>query len=149
MGRHKKAATQLKYTQDQKDSVIAACKGPRQLSVRAASVEFGVPKSTISDWLVKPGGGQLLKGHPQAISVEHEELIACALVFTSQSGLPQTREHLKDMVAAFLKHANLPNNFMNGRPGHDWVIAFEDRNKHILKRHKAEKLSKSRASDRG
>ena len=135
----------MKYTQEQKDGVIAACKGPRQLSVRAASVEFGVPRSTISDWLVKPGGGkQLLKGHPQAISKENEELIAIALVFTAQSGLPQTREHLKDIVAAFLDHAKLPNNFPNGRPAKDWVLEFEHRNRHILRRRKAKKIAKSR-----
>ena len=105
-----------KYTEDSlKQAVDAVHDG--KLSLRKASLQFGVPKSTLSLYV----NGKLTfgarRGPASVLTQEEERQIVEYATHMGQIGYGCTCEQVLDIVAKIVKKDGRPNPFVNGRPG--------------------------------
>lgn len=115
------------------------------MSVRTASKEFGIPKTTLQDH--KSGKIPQIQGKtgPQPLpTIEGEEEIANWLVSLAKCGFPMKKTDLLDTVQTILKNTDRESLFKNGRPDQKWYLSFLKRHPIIAAR-EAESINKARA----
>ncbi|XP_030748956.1 uncharacterized protein LOC115877032 [Sitophilus oryzae] len=115
------------------------------MSVRTASREFRIPKTTLQDH--KSGKIPQIQGKtgpPPLLTTEGEEKIANWLVSLAKCGFPLKKTDLLDTVETVLKNTGRENLFKDGRPGQKWYLSFLKRHPVIATR-EAESINKARA----
>lgn len=137
------ASGKQSYTEESlKQAVKDVSEG--KLSLRKASLHFGVPKSTLSLYV---NGKLEFGGRPGPASVltkEEEEKLVEYAVHMAQIGYGCTKEQVLNIVAQIVAKDGRPNPFVNGRPGRKWWSLFKKRNPRVSLR-TPEKLQLARA----
>lgn len=87
----------------------------------------------------------LTPGRPTEISYEEEREIAHAFVYLAKAGAPVGRRHLVLVVKSYLDNIGRTTRFLDNKPGHEWVLKFEERHADLLTRRRPELLTTSRA----
>lgn len=116
-----------------------------RMSVRMASREFGVPKTTLQDH--KSGKVPQIAGKsgPQPLlTVEGEKKLANWVITLAKCGFPVKKIDLLETVEAIVKNTDIESLFKNGRPGQKWYQNFLKRHPMISVR-EAESVNKARA----
>lgn len=98
-----------------------------RLSFRAAEVKYGVPKSTLSDYVSGKSVIGRKPGPSSVLSVDEESKLVDWAFEMAEIGYGQTRRQVCEMVKKFLQDGR-PNPFNDNRPGKDWWYAFVRRN---------------------
>ena len=128
------------YTSKQWESALHAVQNG--VSVRQASKEFMIPRSTLRDYLSGKHARKI--GRTTVLSHEQEELIAHALVYASECGWPCDRHDLATMVGEFCRLSKIKTPWKT-IPGKDFCRGFEKRWQQLLSKRKAEVLTVKRA----
>lgn len=115
-----------------------------KLSYRKAELKYGIPKSTLCDYV----SGKVEVGRrqgPQPV-LSHDEEKALVLWATEMTkiGYGQTRRQICETVKKILDKDGRQNPFVDNRPGKDWWYGFLSRNKLTIRRTSA--LESYRAS---
>ena len=122
-----------------------------ELSTKAASRTYGVPRSTLvlhlKGWNVKSGSVRKppkhkFAGSPRCLSEKDEETIAMCVKLMGKWGFGISRLELFDLVQEYVVSNAIHTRFKNGKPGEDWYLGFMKRQGLSLK--KPEKLETSR-----
>lgn len=143
---HKKNYTgryNLKYTEQNLALAIKAVK-MRQLSLRKASVKFGIPRTTLNR---KVKGTHTLNYGGQKILNDNEESMLCdCLLLCAQWGFPMSRKDLRLVVKSYLdKLGRIEKRFKNNLPGTEFVIRFLKKKPQLSERF-GENIKRARAS---
>jgi len=100
------------------------------MSEREASLEFGVPKSTINR---KRNNKNLLSVGRQCVFIQEEQSLVTGLVTASKWGFPLTAYAVRLIAKEFLDNKGIiEKRFKDNFPGYDWVKSFLERNNSIL-----------------
>ena len=113
------------------------------ISVKKAAFLYGLNRQTVANHLKGIFDGKV--GRPTVLTVKEEKLIVHALTKLGEWGFGVGREALQTIVMDFLKNAGRASYFKNGKPGLDWVLAFESRWKDQLSRRVSQPLPANRA----
>ena len=128
------------------DAQLAAAKQAVQsgeLSIRAAGIKYGVPKTTLSHHL--SGESTKRYGGPKTVLTAAEEkeiVISCQVL--QELGFPLTKDHVSVAVRDYLAEGGRGHHFRDGIPGYDWWVGFFRRHPKLVER-KPEHLPKNRA----
>ena len=130
------------YTEDALKNALDAIHGG--MSIREASSEFNIPKSTIHR---KFKGLQMKPiGRPPGLSPEEEKSFVHHLIAVAEWGFPFSNLDLRLMVKAYLDKANRRvKQFKNNIPGEDWARSFLKRHSKELSRRECQNIKSSRA----
>ena len=128
------------YTAEQVKEAVTAVKAG--LSLRKASEEYGVPKSTIKDHLVEGHGDTI--GRPTVLTEEEEVLIVERVMLLGDWGFPMTPRDLCHFVKAYLDRRGEVTRFKDNLPTYKWVQSFLGRHK-VLSERKANPIKRARA----
>ncbi|GAB0095410.1 hypothetical protein DMENIID0001_107920 [Sergentomyia squamirostris] len=121
----------LLYTKEALKNALNAVKN--KMSMRKASIHFGIPFSTIQDKISGKSQEDKYEGK-NVLSQEEERKFAEWIKKRAQSGFPVTKDELKDAVALFVKLEGRTNRFKKGRPGRVWMKYFLKRNPDVSRR---------------
>ena len=123
------------YTQEGKVAAInmVATEG----SWTAVSRLLDIPRTTIQYWCLNPNA-VVGVGRNCVFSRKEEDKFVDVIVYMGEEGLPMGREKIKDMVQEVM-HTTGKNTAQHpfgvvGRPGPDWMLSFERRNRRITRR---------------
>ncbi|XP_072930580.1 uncharacterized protein [Epargyreus clarus] len=120
----RKTTRAMSYTQEDLEIVAQKIKD-KKLTYAAASREYGIPTSTLSDRVLnKTRKISSTLGRATAIPKEHEDRLANSLRVLEKWGWGLSREEVLDIAQEFINKNCLNCPFNNGRPGADWFIAF-------------------------
>lgn len=102
-------------------------------TIREASENFGIPKSTISDKLKnkhsKKQGGQT------ALSTEDERFLSEGIQKFGEWGFPLTRSDIRHIVKGYLDRKGIRiAKFRDNMPGEEWFYRFLSRNNRVTER---------------
>lgn len=114
-------------------------------SVRKAASVYGVPRSTVQDYLngrVPAFKGKI--GPSSILSREEEKKLVQWCANMSKCGFPLKPDDLLNTVQKIVKDDGRPTPFSNGRPGRTWYNSFLKRNPELTHR-TPEGISKGRA----
>ena len=117
------------------------CKG----NFAAAARLHGVPVTTIKTWVAYPNMTVVGSGCKTQLEPYIEQTLSDVIDLLSKSGLPLDRSDVQDLAADIVSVLGLTTNFTNGRPGIDWIRAFEKRWNHCFSRRAREGISYQRA----
>ena len=132
----------MQYGTDQlKEAVNQVSNGV--LSVRQASSQFGIPKSTIQDEVSGVSPIDKKPGRPTAIPLEIESKIVAAVKEASKRGLGISRKQLLVRTGVLCQRMGIAA-FKNKTPSKDWWNGVRKRHPELTLR-KPEKLGASRA----
>ncbi|TGZ48732.1 Tigger transposable element-derived-like protein [Temnothorax longispinosus] len=143
MAKTKKEKKRQKYTEETLKAAVAAAKAGRGL--RAVSLQYNVPKTTIRDKMSQPEIVLKKGGPPTVLSDEEEQQIVQWMMHMSVCGFPVTKSVLISSVASLMKELNRENPFTNNCPGRSWYDGFLKRHPELAQRI-AQNLSYSRSS---
>jgi len=138
-------AEKRKTRWSQKDlaSAIQAIK-KENLSLRTAADRFGVPKSTLNNYLhgkseigTKPGPSSILSRDEEAKLVQYA-------IHMTEIGYGRTKQQLQYLVKQIIEKDGRPNPFSGNLPGKKWWQLFKQRHPEISLR-KPEHLQLARA----
>ena len=119
-------------------------------NVAIASRLSHVPYSTLWDWIMQPTR-KLGPGRARVFKPWEEEDIVTIIEYLADEGFPMGRDEIKDFVKTYIVHRGLNTEKhpfgKEGRPGRDWMLAFERRHKDRLSRRKREGLAYARTRD--
>lgn len=110
-----------------------------------ASIEFGIPKSTL---IKKHGEQKQLErktGPDTVLSKNEEDKLEEWIIAKARLGFPMHPDEVKDAVQKILQAENRPNPFTNRRPGKTWLRLYLIRHPLIALKN-TEVISKARAS---
>lgn len=141
MAKKRKNIYQNYSTQDLEKAVSAVRAG---MSVRKASMEYSVPKTTIHDHVsgkIEPGAKP---GKPPAIPNEIEAKVVKSALEAADMGFGISRGMLKAKTGQLVNRLKLPTPFKNGVPGNMWWRGLKSRHPELVIR-KPEKLSTVRS----
>lgn len=142
MPNDRKRTLKQKYSSEHLSTAVEAVR-LKKMSLRAAALSYGVPKSTIDDILKKKHANV---GFATVLSAGEENEIVKWMLQLANSGFPATKIQLLDSVELFLqKCPSRVTPFTNNRPGRDWCERFLKRHPEIALRI-GNSLSKSRAN---
>ena len=96
------------------------------MSIRAASLKYGIPKSTLADKVCGNTSAQR-KGPAPFLGQDVEERLATWLTKMACIGYGQTRDTLFDKVQDIVARLKIPTPFTNGRPPKQWYYLFMKR----------------------
>lgn len=130
----RKTTRAMSYTQE--DLEIAEQKiKDKKLTYAAASQEYGIPTSTLSDRVLnKARKISNTLGRATAIPKEHENRLVNSLRVLEKWGWGLSREEVLDITQDFINKNGLNVPFNNGRPGPDWFITFCQRHNLSIKK---------------
>lgn len=114
-------------------------------SIRQASKEYGVPRTTLIDRVhgrVKLGPRRM--GPATVLTYEEERKLEEWLTHLAKTGFPQKKMDLINTVHKIVLAENRETPFKDGRPGDKWYAAFLRRHPNLALR-EPEGLTKSRA----
>lgn len=116
-----------------------------KMSLNKASVQYGIPKSTLHNKLTKKVPIERKMGPPTILTSEEEHRLANWILGKAKLGFPMDPEEVKTAVQKVLKACPRENKFVDDKPGEKWLQLFLRRHSDISKRN-TEIISKSRAS---
>ncbi|CAH2106959.1 unnamed protein product [Euphydryas editha] len=130
----RKTTRATSYTKEELKTAVQKIKD-KELTYAAASRHYGIPKSTLSDRVLKKTGMiSNTLGRTTIIPKEHELRLANCLRVLEKWGCGLSRDELLDISQEFISANKLNTTFKNGRPGPDWFIAFCRRNNLSIKK---------------
>ena len=104
------------------------------LSLRKAGELYGVPKSTLSDYVQGKVEVGRRRGPPTILSNAEENMLVDWAIEMSKIGYGRTRQQVCEIVKQILDKDGRPNPFPDNRPGKDWWYVFLGRHPHITMR---------------
>lgn len=120
------------YTKEQLEQCVVAVKS-KILTQRAASEQYGIPRSTIKNKLAQKYGCK--PGRPTVFSEQEEASFVSHLTALSEYGFPLTEFDLKMIIREYLaSQGRIVAQFKNNIPGKDWMICFLKRHQHLSRR---------------
>ena len=125
------------------DNALALVK-ERGASFRAASMAYGVPKSTLHDHF-SGKAKHIVRGPTPYLTPAEEQELADWAVQMGKIGYGRTREQISAAVKKLLDRNGRQNPFVDNRPGKDWWYAFLRRHPQLTMR-SPEHLQLARAS---
>ena len=115
----------------------------RSMSVRTASIRYGIPKSTISDH-VTGHCASTMQGPAPVLEKAIEDRLVKWLLHMSRIAFCQTTDTLLDKVKEIVTALNIPNPFTDNRPSAHWYKLFMSRHPELSQR-QPQLLSRERA----
>lgn len=110
------------YTQTDLENAIAAVSNGT--TIRKASIDFGIPRSTLSDYN-KNRISKLKRIGPQTVLSESEEKsIVNWIIYRAKHGAPVTKKDLFESVQHFVRSLRRKTPFTEDRPGSYWYEGF-------------------------
>lgn len=85
------------------------------MSIREASVLFGIPKSTLHDRVT--GAHGIYEGHQTVLTREEEEMITDRLKYMATWGFPLTTLDLRNFIKSYLDKKGATTEFKDNMPG--------------------------------
>jgi hypothetical protein len=128
------------YTKEDFDEAMEAVKGG--LSVRKASLMYGVPRATMQDRISELHSSR--QGRPPVLTPEEEEMIVERLKIMADWGFPFNTENLCHFVKQYLDKKGEKTRFKENLPTRKFVVTFLNRHKELTLR-KANPIKRSRA----
>ncbi|CAG2184999.1 unnamed protein product [Mytilus edulis] len=116
----------------------------KAMSIRSASRQYNVPKTTIIDKLNGRSSLQARSGPSPVLFDSEEEMLVHWVIDMAKIGYGQTRQQLLYTVKTILDHDGKKTPFKDNLPGKDWLYAFMKRHPEISTR-TPQKLGKERA----
>lgn len=116
----------------------------KAMSIRSASRQYNVPKTTIIDKLNGRSSLQARSGPSPVLFDSEEEMLVHWVIDMAKIGYGQTRQQLLYTVKTILDHDGRKTPFKDNLPGKDWLYAFMKRHPEISTR-TPQKLGKERA----
>ena len=113
-------------------------------SIRAASREYGIPKSTLHDHCTGKAK-RFVRGPTPYLTPAEEQQLADWAVQMGRIGYGRTKEQISSAVKKLLDRYGRQNPFVDNRPGKDWWYAFLRRHPELTMR-SPEHLQLARAS---
>ena len=135
------------YSQYEKSRLDEAVKSyvSGKLSLRKASIQYEIPRSTISDHALNKVKPNTSSGRPQVIPKEVEQEIVNETINASEKGLGLSRLQLMLKAGQVCKTLKIKTPFKNGIPGKDWLSGVRHRHPELTLRRPV-KLSASRST---
>jgi hypothetical protein len=132
----------MKYKAEDLQRAMTAVKGG--LSLRKAEVEFGIPRSTISDRVMGKYEDGCTPGRPPVIPPKVEDDLVQKSMSAYQNGLGLSRHQLMVKAGQVCKTLKIRTPFKNGIAGKDWFNGLKHRHPEVALR-KPAKLSTARS----
>ena len=141
---YRRKGTKGKWTDRQLSEAVDKVKN-KDLSVRAAALTYGIPRSTLSEH-VRGVRGKRKGGGSTVLTQEEESEIVLTCQVLAGMGFPLTKDYVEVVVRDYLKeHPDRINSFgTSGLPGHSWWEGFFSRWPTLVQR-KPQHLPKQRA----
>ena len=115
------------------------------MSIRKASREFGIPKTTLLDKFHGRSAVDARKVGPATILTQDEEKeLSQWLIYLAKTGFPRKKHDLLNTVMKIVRDDQRKTPFRNGRPGETWYTTFLSRHPELTLR-EPETISKGRA----
>ena len=105
-----------------------------KLTIRKASKNYGVPRSTIQDKLKLQSDIPRKMGPSSILSVDEEKRIVQWVINLTKCGFPLKTDDLLNTVQKIVQDDKRKTPFRNGRPGRTWYHAFLRRNSELTHR---------------
>ncbi|CAH1997887.1 unnamed protein product [Acanthoscelides obtectus] len=116
----------------------------KRKSLRGASEYYGIPKSTLSEKLVRQKAGK--HGAPTKLSEQEEKIFAEGITQFAEWGFPMTRWDIRCLVKDYLNRKGKQiTQFKDNMLGIEWFYNFVGRNK-ILTERFAQNIKRYRAN---
>ncbi|KAK3108839.1 hypothetical protein FSP39_017026 [Pinctada imbricata] len=112
------------------------------MSLRKASLKFGIPKSTLHDTISKKYPSPGKPGRRPTIPIEIENRVARAVIEAARQGIGISKRQFLRRVGSLCKQIGIK--FKKGNPGKEWYEGFKKRHPEVVIR-KPEKIALSRA----
>ncbi|VDI22166.1 Hypothetical predicted protein [Mytilus galloprovincialis] len=106
----------------------------KAMSIRSASRQYNVPKTTIIDKLNGRSSLQARSGPSPVLFDSEEEMLVHWVIDMAKIGYGQTRQQLLYTVKTILDHDGRKTPFKDNLPGKDWLYAFMKRHPEISTR---------------
>ena len=117
----------IRWSQKELASAIETIK-KENFSLRMAAERFGVPKSTLYNYLhrkskigIKPGPSSILNPDEEAKLVQYA-------IHMTEIGYGQTKQQLQYLVKHIVEKDGQPNHFSGNLPGKKWWQLFKQHN---------------------
>ena len=140
---HESKHIYMTYAKEKLQQALQACR-ERRLSATAASKQFGVPRSTLTDRLRGKVDDQAKPGRKPVIPLEVENKICDSVCESAERGMGIGRQDVLHRIGVLAKRHDIPTPFRDGRPGKFFWKGFLTRHPEITLR-KPEPLSGVRA----
>lgn len=127
-----------------KESVASALHSIRTnaLSIRKASKEFKIPKTTLLDYLNEKHPRNV--GAPTVLTNQEEQLLIQWIIDMGERGFPVSKSQIIESVGNLVKNLGRENPFKHVKPGDKWYVGFVKRHPEVSTR-TLQKLTTSRA----
>lgn len=117
----------------------------KKLSLRDASKQYGFSFGFLQRRLSGEVEVDKRKGPRPVFNKEEEVAMATWLREMAERGMGLKPQEFLDFVQGVVRKEGKPNNFKDGRPGHDWYYAFMARNAEVVEPRKETPLEMCRA----
>ena len=142
LGTSRKDNYKTKYSDGDLEMACADVKS-KKLSIRAASIKYKVPRTTIGDHIMERVGAKL--GRPTELTEEEEATIADRLVLMATWGFPMDSKDTRYLIKVYLDTEDRHTRFEDNMPGPDWLEGFMSRHPHLTMR-RANLIKRSRGA---
>ena len=113
------------------------------MSIKKAAFLYGINRTTLMNHVKQSHAGKV--GRPTVLTPNEEALIVHALKKLGDWGFGIDRQAVQSIVIDYLNSCGRQNPFKCGKPGIDWMYAFESRWKTELSRRVGQPLPANRA----
>ena len=121
------------WTQQDLANAVEAI-GKKELSIRKAGQAYGVPKSTLFDYLKDNTDVEKRLGPETVLTSDEESVLVDWAIEMSRIGYGRTRQQICEMVKQILDKDKRRNPFTDNRPGKDWWYGFLRRHPSVVMR---------------
>ena len=104
----------------------------KKLSIRAASCAYGIPRSTLYDYLTGKVEIGCRKGPDSILTIAEEECLVSYALHMAEIGYGRSRDQIS--VREIIERDHRPNPFKNNTPGRKWWTLFKKRHPKIALR---------------
>ena len=115
------------------------------MSVRKASMRYGVPRTTLQDLKKGLYDPDSRPGPSPFLTTTEEKLLCDWLIEMSRRGIPVSQKCLLDSIQKILSDDGRDHPFAGNRPGRTWFNAFMKRHQQLAQR-SAESICRSRGA---
>ncbi|XP_076445480.1 uncharacterized protein LOC143283188 [Babylonia areolata] len=116
----------LKYDRNTLENALQAIK-ERHMSIKAASKESGVPRSTLTDHVHGRSNLEMRPGRKRSIPEEIENEIVDKAIAAVEAGFPLTKRTFLIKIGTIVKQLKLKTMFKNDTPGDDYWRCLKER----------------------
>ena len=109
----------LKYDRNTLENALQAIK-ERHMSIKGASKEFGVPRSTLTDHVHGRSNLAVRPGRKRSVPEEIENEIVDKAIAAAEAGFPLTKRTFLIKIGTIVKQLKLKTMFKNDTPGDDY-----------------------------